>query len=350
MALRDIPASPRRWAVGVLLAGLIALLAAYWMGGDRGVAQAMGLPSPGLVTTWGLPVVRLLHDMCAIGTTGTLLAGLLLDRPVGRAAQRWALGWAATAAVTVLLTLSDFLGEPVPDALRSGALPTFLLHIPQGQAFLAVYGLALAIVLGTFIPAVAVRQGLLLALAIAATLPPAYAGHSASAADHQLAIASLMVHVAGVTLWVGGVFGLLVFVRAAGEPERAVRRFSTLALCCYAAVGLSGALNAWIRLGAPDQLWRSTYGLLVLAKVAALVALAWFGNRHRRSTIAALGRTRAPFLRLAAAELAVMAAALGLAVALSRTPPPSGAHAAGQVCAPVFSCTKWRAEPAAETI
>ncbi|GAA0434616.1 hypothetical protein Acor_32870 [Acrocarpospora corrugata] len=310
----------------MLFAGFGVLLIAFWFGGDRDLPAIRGLPSPGPLTSWGLPVVRLLHDLCAVATTGSLLAAVLLGQDgrsiMRRAVPRWALAWAATAAVTVLLTLSDFVGVPIGEALRSGALSTFVLYVPQGLAFLTVYGLTLAITLLTFLRA---KPRFLLGLALLALLPPAYAGHSASANDHDFAISSLMLHLAAVTLWVGGLFGLLVFLRRADRPLAAVRRFSTIALCCYGAVAISGAVNAWVRLGSVSQLFGSRYGLLVLGKVVALVVLGFFGWRHRRSTIAAMeAGARAPFLRLAGGELVLMAAGMGLAVALSRTPPPPG--------------------------
>ncbi|MEO3856545.1 CopD family protein [Acrocarpospora sp. B8E8] len=310
---------------GVLFAGFGVLLVAFWFGGDRDLPAIRGLPSPGPLTSWGLPVVRLLHDLCAVATTGSLLAAVLLEDGrsiLRRAVPRWALAWAASAAVTVLLTLSDFVGVPVGEALRSGALSTFLLYVPQGLAFLVVYGLTLTITLLTFLRA---KPWFLLGLALVALLPPAYAGHSASAADHDFAITSLMVHLTAVTLWVGGLFGLLVFLRKSEQPLAAVRRFSTIALCCYGAVAISGAVNAWVRLGSLSQVFGSRYGLLVVGKVVALVVLGFFGWRHRKSTIVAMeAGVRAPFLRLAGGELVLMAAGMGLAVALSRTPPPPG--------------------------
>ncbi|MPZ63649.1 MAG: copper resistance protein CopD, partial [Propionibacteriales bacterium] len=67
----------------------------------------------------------------------------------------------------------------------------------------------------------------------------------------------------------------------------------------------------------------TAYGWLLLGKVAALAALGCFGARHRARTIPALDAgQRGAFRRLAAGEVAVMAAAMGLAVALSRTTPP----------------------------
>ncbi|WP_432921318.1 cytochrome c oxidase assembly protein [Microbispora sp. CA-135349] len=325
----------------VAATAIAVLVLALWFGGGRPQPAIQGLPSPGALTTWGLPVARLVHDICAVATVGVLLAAVVLapasGRAVVRAAGAWALGWAASAAVTEVLTLSDFLGLPPGDALRSGALTAFLLYIPQGQAFLTVTLAALAIAAGSF-PARGARSWsaplrvVLLAVALFAVLPPVYVGHSASAADHNLAVLSLMAHVAAVAMWTGGLYALVAHLRAAPGLTVAVRRFSTLALGCYVAVGASGLLNAWVRLGSPPLLWQSRYGLLVLAKIAALAVLGWFGWRHRSGTIAALesGGARAPFLRLACVEIAVMAGTLGLAAALGRTPPPPTETAAHQ--------------------
>ncbi|WP_182902821.1 cytochrome c oxidase assembly protein [Microbispora sp. H10830] len=331
------PQRHRGVVVPAVAAAAFAVLAlALWFGGGRPQPAIQGLPSPGALTTWGLPVARLVHDLCAAATVGVLLAAVVLapasGRVVVRAAGAWALGWAASAAVTEVLTLSDFLGLPPGDALRSGALPAFLFHIPQGQAFLTVTLAALAVAAGSLLPNGPLLRLTLLAVALLAVLPPAYVGHSASAADHNLAVLSLMAHVAAVALWTGGLYALVAHLRAAPGLTVAVRRFSTLALGCFAAVGASGALNAWVRLGSLPLLWQSRYGLLVLAKIAALAVLGWFGWRHRRRTIEAMdtGGARAPFLRLACGEIAVMAGTLGLAVALGRTPPPPTGTAAHQ--------------------
>ncbi|WP_405143016.1 bifunctional copper resistance protein CopD/cytochrome c oxidase assembly protein [Sphaerisporangium sp. NBC_01403] len=337
--------SPRRRSAVFLLVGVAAfavLVLAMWFGGGWPREEIPGLPSPGVLTTLGLPVVRVVHDVCAVATVGTLLSAVALAgdaasrREITRAAGHWALAWAASAEVTQILTLSDLLGLPVGEALQSGFLFTFSTEVPQGQAFMLVTLLALVIAGATTLPVGFWGRGALLAIAIFAVLPPAYVGHSASAADHNIAVSSLMLHIAGVTVWVGGLFGIVIHLRRSDTLVAAVRRFSALALCCFVAVGASGLVNAWIRLGSPAQLWQSRYGLLVLGKLVALVALGWFGLRHRRTTIAALEAPAAegtrsgsrPFLRLAAGEVGVMACTIALAVALSRTPPPreSGAH------------------------
>jgi putative copper export protein len=109
-------------------------------------------------------------------------------------------------------------------------------------------------------------------------------------------------------------------------------------------VALSGVVNAAVRIGSVGALFGSGYGLVVLAKVVAIVTLAGFGQMHRQHTVERLRTWRrkrnipaaAPvFIGLAAVELTVMAATVALAAGLSRTPtpssddalPPAGAHA-----------------------
>jgi putative copper resistance protein D len=96
-----------------------------------------------------------------------------------------------------------------------------------------------------------------------------------------------------------------------------------MALPCFAAVGLSGAVTGWTALAEVAQLWTTPYGQLLLGKLGALAVLGSMGHLHRRRTLRAVaaGRPRA-FLALAVAELVLMAGAAGLAVGLSHTPPP----------------------------
>ncbi|GAB1819582.1 cytochrome c oxidase assembly protein [Herbidospora sp. RD11066] len=282
---------PRAQVAVTVVAAVTVLFAVLWYGGGRPAALVEGLPSPGLLTEWGLPFVRLLHDLCAVATIGLLLTSVAFtrDEEIRSRARRhvvwWASAWALTALATIALTLSDFLGLPIPDALGAGVLQTFILYIPQGQAFLLVAMIAIVIAVCAMLRG---AELVLLGAAIFAALPPAYVGHSASAADHNLAVSSLMLHIAAAAIWVGGLFGVLTLVRRDRDLVWGVRRFSAVALCAYAAVGASGLINAWVRLGGLTTLLDSRYGLLVLAKVAALAVLGWFGWRHRNVTIARL--------------------------------------------------------------
>ena len=93
-------------------------------------------------------------------------------------------------------------------------------------------------------------------------------------------------------------------------------------------IGVTGLLTAEIHLGGREDGWglitqwvTSGYGALVFAKAVAFALLVWIGWWHRRATLPALAANQpAAFWRLAAGELLLMAATVGLAVALSRTP------------------------------
>ena len=78
------------------------------------------------------------------------------------------------------------------------------------------------------------------------------------------------------------------------------------------------------RVAAPGSLrdLASAYGLLVIGKTAALGLLGLAGLAHRTRTIRQLPDRPRLFLRLAAAEVILMGATIGLAVALSRSAPP----------------------------
>jgi putative copper resistance protein D len=95
-----------------------------------------------------------------------------------------------------------------------------------------------------------------------------------------------------------------------------------LALVCWLAMAVTGVVNALVRIPLAAMVG-TTYGALVLGKVLALVALGGFGVVHRRRSVgaAATGNFWA-LLRLGAAEVLLMCATIGLAVALGRSAPP----------------------------
>ena len=322
-------------ALGVLVVALV-------IGGGRPRPAPVGLPDPGMLTGWGLPVATLAMNLAAVGTVGSLLFGVLApsrgdrldaagERGV-RAAGGWAWGWAVTTAVTLLFTLSDLLGVPLTRIDYQGTLAGFIAQVDQGKALAVVLLLTVIIAAAARNVRTLNSAALLVVLSITATLPPALTGHSASAASHDIATSSLLVHVVAITLWVGGLAALVMHGRSAPAALRAAApRFSALALWCFCAAGLSGVVNAWVELRNPAQLVTTSYGWLVLGKVLALAALGVFGWWHRRATLPSLERSEPKaFARFAGWEAAVMAATVGLGVALSRTPPPAADDLAPQ--------------------
>ncbi|HVN13899.1 MAG TPA: cytochrome c oxidase assembly protein, partial [Kineosporiaceae bacterium] len=329
------------WALPAV-AGAVLLLALS-VGGGAPQPAPLGIPDPGPVTGWGLPALRLAADLAAVAAVGLALgAAFLLPAPSPelrgeRARQTDGVAWAAALEVLLVgielpLTLSNILAIPPAQALDPTLLDQFVTQTDLGRALAAQFVLAAV----TAVTAVLVRSGggaaWLLVLTLAGLVPQALAGHTAGSAGHTLAVASLLVHVLAAALWCGGLFALVVAARRGVAGLRfAVPRFSALALWCFAAVAISGVVNAGIRLGSVGALLGTTYGGLVLAKAGALLVLAAFGRRHRSRTVPALlrraetggGSGVPPFAALATAELTVMAATFGLAVALGRTPTPA---------------------------
>lgn len=311
-----------------LLAGAVMVLCLDLGGGAP--QPALTDADPGQFVGWAVPFTKLLMDASAVLVIGFLAAAVFLlpskqaeveglSVQSVRIAGRWATVWSAASVFYFFLQVSATFGKPLGD--QSWAFIEGYARASEGRAVL-LQALAAALV------AVAVRWTFgtkplagILGLALAAMAPIALTGHTASSGSHDLATTSLLLHLLGVTLWVGGLCALgWVAVRGSKRLDAAIARFSTLALWAFVIIGVSGAINAAVRLGSFGEVLGSAYGRLVLVKVAALVALGALGVWQRRRIVA----QGAGFLRLAMTELFVMSATIGLAVALSRTPPPVG--------------------------
>lgn len=298
---------------------------------------ATGLPDPGPVTTLGLPFVRAAGEIAAAVAVGGLLFATFFVPPQqtgvldveGYRAVRLAGAasgiWAVCAAVLVPLTLSDVSGKPLRDHLNPAEIWRVADLVDTASAWRWTALLAVLV-------AVAARAVLrwtwtpvLFGMALLSLVPLALTGHSASGGSHDLATNSLVIHLLAGALWAGGLLALLAnALRGGGHTDLAARRFSAVAVWCFVAMALSGVVNALVRVPLPE-VFATPYGLLVVGKVVALIALGVFGWLQRRRAVAALQsdpEARAPLIRLAAAEALVFGVTFGLAVGLGRTPPP----------------------------
>ncbi|GAA4921374.1 putative copper resistance protein D [Actinomycetospora succinea] len=321
--------------VGPLLAvAAVVALALSTLSGAATFAQ-LGLPDPGPVTVYALPVVRALSQTAAAATIGFLLLAAFFTPPAstgwlsadGYRAVRiasWAAGtWSVAALLMIPLSAADAYGRPVSQMLDLRVLSVAVpgIETTTSWALTAVFALVALgvtrVVLGWGATVVA------FGLALAGLLPLALTGHSAGGSDHDVATNSLLLHVLAAALWVGGLVALVTHLVAGGRhPALAARRFSALALVCWIVLALSGVMNALVRI-TPADLLTSTYGLLVVVKALALVALGAFGVWHRRRTLPALAAgSSGAIVRFAGLEVLLMAATMGVAVALGRTPPP----------------------------
>lgn len=285
-----------------------------------------GLSDPGPLVGWGVRLARLASDLAAIATVGSLLltVALLPGRPVGRAVRSSATCWSVAAAATWFLTMSEASGVAPRDL--DVATVSRLVGTPQVSATASVALLAgvLAVVGGR--PRGRWEGRGLLGVALGAALVMPLTGHVAGGEPgSQAATSALLVHVLAAVLWGGGLAALVLHLRS--DPAGlsvAAPRFSRLALGAFLALAGGGAVSAAGVLGPPGPDWLSGYAAVVAAKIGVLTVLGAAGHLHRRRTLPRLARgAPGAFAALASAELVWMGAAAGLAVALSRTPPPA---------------------------
>ena len=336
-----IPAGPTppglaRGLLAVLTLLLLTVVAGLAVtGSSAATGSASGLSDAGALTTRLLPVTRGLFDLAAIGAIGstTALAWLVpWDRPdatrrLRAASAGWASAWCVAALAYLVCSAAQVVGVPVTRVFAAPDLLLYGVDLPQGRALLLVVvgSLSLALWISAARTTAVARAWALLAPALLA--PLLATGHAATASNHFLATQTLLVHVLAVSLWMGGLLAVVLHLR--GDRRAlvvAVTRFSRLALLCFLAVAASGLVGAWTRLGLDPDVWRSDYGMLMVAKTALFGALAALGWAHRRYSLPALATgQRRVFARIAAVEVSLMTAALGLAVVLGRTAPPIAA-------------------------
>jgi copper transport protein len=105
---------------------------------------------------------------------------------------------------------------------------------------------------------------------------PGIAGHAGTGIQTGLAIPADLVHVAGMSCWLGGLVVLLVAVlprRDVDELREVLPRYSALALGAIVALIVSGGYQAWRQVGSIDALKTTDYGRLLIAKLVVFAAL-----------------------------------------------------------------------------
>ncbi|KWX24325.1 copper resistance protein CopD [Mycolicibacterium wolinskyi] len=331
----------RNSAVWPVLVGVGVLAGAVAAGiGALSLADALtatGLPNPGPVTTYGLPFVRAAGEIAAVVAVGSFLFAAFLVPPqtngvldvagyralrLGSAASAV---WTVCAALLVPLTISDVSGQPFLDHVGPVEVwsATSLVDIAGAWRWTAI--LAAAVTIASLPVLRWAWTPALLAASMLTLVPLALTGHSSAGGAHDLATNSLFIHLMAGALWAGGLLALLAHALRGGEhADLAARRFSALALWCFIAMGVSGVLNALVRMQVAD-LFRTSYGLLIVGKIVALVLLGALGWQQRRSGVAALAAdptARRPLIRLALTEAVLFGVTFGIAVGLGRTPPP----------------------------
>jgi copper transport protein len=173
-------------------------------------------------------------------------------------------------------------------------------------------------------------------------MTPALAGHASIESPTAVFFGSDVLHVLAASVWVGGIACLLLALPAATRrlegAERsqlllaALVRFSPIALGAVVVIAVTGVIQAYIDVRSFHGLLHTTYGALILAKVALLLALMGLGWVNRGKVIPLLTRLvgdgRSPggvgalARRTIRGELTLMLGVFGVTAALISYAPP----------------------------
>lgn len=315
-------------------AALVTVLIAAGLGG---AVTAYVVGDPGAVVRWGLPIVRVIHDLAAAVTIGLLtLAAFLMPETTRthrrvtatRIAAVAAVVWALAGLVHVLLTFADLAGMPLTDPSFATQAQAFLWELDPTRTALIASLCVAVVAIFAFLVTTKTGMAWLAALSVFSLLPLALVGHSASSRDHMGGINAIAVHMIAACIWVGGLVGLAIMRGPLGTHLAVTaRRYSSMAAWAFTALLASGVLATYINLAEWDDLI-SWYGAIIVVKAGALALLGLAGLVHRRRTLAKLDSdptSRSLFARLLVGEVALMGVAFGAAAALSRTPSPGEA-------------------------
>ena len=158
---------------------------------------------------------------------------------------------------------------------------------------------------------------------------PALSGHASVSGNASFVLD--VVHVAAACVWVGGLAFIVMALLLATDGRwplamRCVPRFSAAAVISVAALITAGTLNGYLQIRTWDALFNTTYGQLLIAKIALvtpLLLIGLFNNRFvprlKAGQSTAVQRQR--FLRMTGAELAIMALIVGVTAVLVSEPP-----------------------------
>ena len=273
---------------------------------------------------------KFLNITASFAVVGTLLAMafLLLDsdgklstsgEKLRSLLQLSAITWLIGNTGTIFFTLANILGQSFTAALDPTVMRSFLTQVTLGQYFLFQTLISVIVVLSSKSIMRINSTIALLMLTIIGIVAPIFQSHSASSGSHSLAIGSLVVHVVGLSFWVGGIFAL-IFIDSE-DRVIAVPRFSVLALWSAIAVVVSGSANAWARLDFKSA-WQTTYALVVIAKIVLTIALLAMGYLHRKNLSKKSAINWVSLGRLIMVEAFVMVSALALGAWLSSNRAP----------------------------
>lgn len=306
-------------------AALLSVVIGLLFGGS---AAPLQFSDPGPLVRWGTPIVKLVLNISMATAIGTLVlsafAGNQEERQRLQPLASWAAAlWLAASATYFVMTYLSASGTALSFGPEfSEGLWLFATQIELGVLLASNTAIALVLSLTTMAFTGQRMNAVNTAIGLAGLYPLAESGHASSDAGHAVAVNSLLMHLVGISVWVGGLVALYaVFYANSERAGQLVLRYSTLALAAFILVAISGFTSGYIRLYTPADLF-SDYGLMLMGKAVLLGVLGVFGALHRLKLAKEFAQKATGFWKLVTLELVIMGLSMGLGTALARTPLP----------------------------
>jgi putative copper resistance protein D len=286
----------------------------------------------------GTPLVamRVVHFAATAITAGNMLFRTVIAEPVlhpeaslaavfRSQAQRVSYFGLAIAvisgAIWLLLQSASMSGLPLHDALTADVLSTVINETQFGDVTIVRAGFAICVAACLVFDRAAIAQwfGLTASFGLAASL--AWIGHAGATvgATGYLHLVADALHLIAAAAWLGGLAPLILLLVAARRNDAiplatdAVRRFSTLGIISVTALMLSGLINAAILVGSFRALIVTSYGQLLLLKLALFAVMLALATINRLLLTPRLARLGAGGLRCLARNSSIELT-LGLAI------------------------------------
>ncbi|MDE3193753.1 MAG: copper resistance protein CopC/CopD [Chloroflexota bacterium] len=272
-------------------------------------------PTPAAVAT------RMLLYLGLIGVLGTVILGLfafgMLPLPLRR-----------VIVLGAAIALVGGLGVVVDQILAADVTASTLFQSSLGAALFARTLAALVLMAAALLQlrpqwsrpsAPAAGAAALVAMAI-----DVLNSHASAQSPALLNDLAQWLHIAAVGLWIGGLMALVVVLLRTPPEVRsdASRRLSTLAGIGLVVVAATGVFRAVVEIPSWTDLVTTTFGALVLVKVALLAILAALGAVNRWRNIPRLPGALDALRRVSSTEIVVGVATVAVAAALVNVAPP----------------------------
>ena len=196
------------------------------------------------------------------------------------------------AGAVLQVPIASVYGQGLELGDLVGAFDPGLVTNELVSAALVLVGLALAVRSSADTAPDRTTGRLLVTGAGLALAGPSLVGHTRAFAPSPLLVAADVLHLVAGAVWLGGLVGLVLSLRALAGREvlaaQALARFSTIASGVLLGVAVTGTFLGWRILGSWGGLVGTAYGWLLLGKVAIALVVASLGGWNHWRTLPAV--------------------------------------------------------------